>query len=413
MKKARLFPLYFVLFMDNFGFAIVLVLFAPLILNPDHGMIAASTPPETKNLILASLLAIFPMMQFFGAPFFGDIGDQYGRKLALYLTILGGAIGYVLSALGVILHSIPLLFISRMIAGFFAGNGSVCLASLADVSPEKAVRSRRFGFVTVVWGLGWNIGIFVSGVLSNHSIVSWSNPTIPFWLTSFLSLLSYIVVHYFYFDIKPPQKKERISLIGSSKNIIRSLFEKKTRLLYFVFFLWVVGRTGISTQWLTPYAMKLFGESEAQTTAELLLNGGIWMLGGALLNPILTKRFTPSKIAIWLTLITVVMTFATAFNNVFVFNVMFAASGLFAAVSMSNIITLISIASSKEAQGKVMGLTQSAIAIALFVTPLFANVVMTVSIHALYPVAGIFLAFSLAFLIQWIVSNRKLLQKAK
>ncbi|MBX7067547.1 MAG: hypothetical protein K1X28_09995 [Parachlamydiales bacterium] len=71
-----------VAFLDNFGYSIVFILFAPLILNPEYGFFSGAVSVGVKNLWLGVLVGIFPFFLFFGAPFWGMseiAGGENGR----------------------------------------------------------------------------------------------------------------------------------------------------------------------------------------------------------------------------------------------------------------------------------------------------------------------------------------------
>ena len=101
-SKTSLLPVYFVLFIDNFAFAVIFAIFGPLFIDPSYGMVTAEMSSLSKNLLLGVALGLFPLGQFIGAPFLGDIADRFGRKKAFYITITGLIIGFILSGFSVL-----------------------------------------------------------------------------------------------------------------------------------------------------------------------------------------------------------------------------------------------------------------------------------------------------------------------
>ena len=47
--KSSLLPVYFVLFLDNFGFAVIFATFGPLFQNADYGMVTAQMSSAVRN----------------------------------------------------------------------------------------------------------------------------------------------------------------------------------------------------------------------------------------------------------------------------------------------------------------------------------------------------------------------------
>lgn len=79
-RTKTLLAIYFAYFLDYFGYAIVFGVFGPLVLAPESGMFSPETSSQLRNFALASLFAIFPLMQLFSSPIFGDLADHFGRK---------------------------------------------------------------------------------------------------------------------------------------------------------------------------------------------------------------------------------------------------------------------------------------------------------------------------------------------
>ncbi|MCH9812239.1 MFS transporter, partial [bacterium] len=122
LSKYLLFPVFLIVFVDNFGYSLVFNLLSPLLLKPEYGMMAAATSVHLKNAMLALTFGIFPLGQFFSAPLIGEFADIHGRKNAFYLSLFGMTIGFLLSAWAIAVQSIWFLFFSRLVTGIFAGN---------------------------------------------------------------------------------------------------------------------------------------------------------------------------------------------------------------------------------------------------------------------------------------------------
>ncbi|MCK4934792.1 MAG: MFS transporter, partial [Simkaniaceae bacterium] len=182
--KTSLLPVYFVFFLDNFGFGLVFAIFGPLILNPEFGMLSPGMTAGERNIFLGILFAAFPLTQLFGAPIVGDIADRFGRKKAFYITILGTTLGYILSGAAITFHSYSFLFFSRLVTGFFAGNLSICLASIADLSPDEESRAKNYGMISTLGGVSWILSMLIGGFLSDPKALTFANPSIPFFLTA-------------------------------------------------------------------------------------------------------------------------------------------------------------------------------------------------------------------------------------
>lgn len=151
-RRSSLGILFLIVFSDLLGFGIVI----PLL--PRYGEVFGASPA-----VLGALLACYSLLQFIFSPIWGRLSDRFGRKPILVLSLAGSALGYLLFASA---RSIPVLILSRALAGVMAANISTAQAYIADVTtPEK--RARGMGLIGAAFGLGFSLGPFVGGFLAS------------------------------------------------------------------------------------------------------------------------------------------------------------------------------------------------------------------------------------------------------
>src|SRR3990167_3386359 len=143
-------PLFLVLFIDGMGLGLVFPLLNALVMDPHSSFLPTHFGDAIRNVCFGSLVGIYMICWFFGASFLGDLSDHIGRRKALLLCLIGAFFGYVLSAISVILHSVFLLLLGRVIAGFTAGSQPIAQAAIVDLSePEHKVRNLGFILLAV------------------------------------------------------------------------------------------------------------------------------------------------------------------------------------------------------------------------------------------------------------------------
>ncbi len=396
-----LFSVYFIAAIDNCGYAIAFVLFPPLLLNPEYGFLSHDPSLASKLIAMGVLYSAFPLAQLLGAPILGELADFWGRKKAFYVSIYGTIGAYLLSGYVLSLKSIFLLFIARFLTGLFAGNQSICNASIADLSPNPKQRAKNFGVLTVVWGLSFPIGLAFGGLLSNPSKSALYSPSLPFYLIAAITLLSLLTLALFFPEtFQANEKKERLHFIQGIQNILDALKIPSAKRFFMLMFVWTLG-WGYSVTWYGAYAMQKFDKSQEIVTFGLMIQGIGWTFGGAFIKPLLLRFmqvWTIAKFSYVVTTILLIITSCMPSYDLFI--VMFALSAVMGAISLSSTFNIISIATPKNIQGKAMGITQSMMALGFFLVPILGGIIGAISIDTFFPISAFFLFIGLMILLR-------------
>jgi MFS transporter, DHA1 family, tetracycline resistance protein len=149
-RRASLRVVFGIVTLDLIGFGILI---------PQLGVygVKFGASPFTVGL----LLSVYSLMQLLFAPVLGRLSDRYGRRPVLLLSLAGSMAGYLLFAFA---HSLPLLFLARIIDGVSGGNIATAQAYVADVTrPEE--RARGMGLIGAAFGLGFVMGPALGGFL--------------------------------------------------------------------------------------------------------------------------------------------------------------------------------------------------------------------------------------------------------
>lgn len=170
--------------------AISFILVTILIDTLGFGMIAPVMPELISELTGegfaeaarygGGLMFLFAAVQFVAAPILGNLGDRFGRRPVLLISLAALGLDYVLIALA---PTIAWLYVGRFISAIASATFATANAWVADVSPPED-RARHFGFLSAAWGLGFMIGPVVGGLLGEYG------PRVPFWAAAALALLN-------------------------------------------------------------------------------------------------------------------------------------------------------------------------------------------------------------------------------
>ncbi len=151
MRQSPLIVLFLAVFIDLLGFGIILPILP--FLAERFG---------ANGFWVGAVLTGYSAAQLVGALFLGQLSDRVGRRPVLLASLVGSALS--LAAMG-LANSLPLLLLSRILAGAFGGSITTAQAYIADVT-APADRTRAMGLLGASIGLGFIFGPAIGASLS-------------------------------------------------------------------------------------------------------------------------------------------------------------------------------------------------------------------------------------------------------
>jgi DHA1 family tetracycline resistance protein-like MFS transporter len=368
--KSPLLFIFLTVFIDLLGFGIVI----PLL--PVYSKLYGASARE-----LGLLFATFSAMQFVFAPMWGRLSDRIGRKPVLVGGLIGSALAYALFANA---HSLVLLFASRALAGFFGANISTAQAYIADVT-TPVNRAKGMGLIGAAFGLGFTLGPFFGGELSQISLEA------PGWFASGLSLTA--ALFGWRMLREPPKAARTHSRVFGFDQVREAARDSRIGTLLVLSFLFIVSFSGFESFFVWfgitkfPDIFHLPAGIEKPTLEQTLQAAPVAgqylaiigiisaVIQGVLIRR-LVKRFGETALAVVGPLVLaigfVVVGLATTWPLVIV-GCLIMPLGF--GINNPSLSSLISRATPESEQGAFMGLNQSALSLARVAGPLLASLV--------------------------------------
>jgi DHA1 family tetracycline resistance protein-like MFS transporter len=185
----KILPIFVIVLIDLLGLTVII----PLL--PLYATTFGASP-----LVIGLLGAIYPIMQFIGAPVLGRLSDRYGRKPILLISQLGTFIGFIMLGLA---QTLPMLFLARALDGLSGANVSTAQAVITDSTNERT-RTQGLGLLGAAFGLGFVVGpviAFIALAMTKNDYRA------PAFVAAGFSLLSILLTYFWLKETHGPEKR--------------------------------------------------------------------------------------------------------------------------------------------------------------------------------------------------------------
>lgn len=364
-------PLFLVLFIDAMGLGLLFPLLNSIIIDKSSAFLPLTLSLNTREFLYGLTVGIYMLSWFFGAAILGELSDKMGRKKSLLICLIGAFMGYFLSALSIGWHSLAILIIGRIVAGFTAGSQPIAQAVIVDVSvPEE--KARNIGFILLASSLGFVFGPIVGGVLSDSKLVSWFNFSTPLYFAAILSFINAFLLYYLFEETYPITGKIKIKL-NVAIEIVQSAFKHKAVCKLSLIFLVMIYGWANFFSFISMYASEKFQFTPLMTSLMLGDLGVGFSLGCGYLVNYFNKRGSINTIISYSFLLSALFMLMVLIPSPIFLWLMMIPVGAGIAVGYSMIISLFSDLVSEKEQGWVMGVTGSIMALCFGLTGLITG----------------------------------------
>ena len=260
---------------DSMGFGIIMPVMPRLLVSLTHASLSDAAR------IAGWLMGVFAAMQFLFGPVIGGLGDHFGRRPVLLLSMFAFGVDYLVMGFS---PTLSWLFVSRALAGIAGAIFVPATAYVADVTPHER-RAQSFGLVGAAFGLGFVIGPGVGGLLGHLG------ERAPFFASAALAIANSIVGFFLLPESLPTDRRRAFSLARAnpfgtfaSLGKYRGIF-----VLFAAWFPWMLAHQSYPSTWAFFAKMK-FGWNEGAIGASLSFVGLLFACSQAFV----TRRLIPA-----------------------------------------------------------------------------------------------------------------------
>jgi multidrug resistance protein len=135
-----------------------------------------------SDLQVALILAVYALAQLLFLPAWGWVSDRIGRRPVILVSLFGTVCSFVVLAFA---ESIAMIYVARVLAGFFAASIGAAQAVVTDVTPP-AERAGGMGVIGAAFGAGMVVGPVIGGFTAELSDAA------PFYTVAILAAANFV-----------------------------------------------------------------------------------------------------------------------------------------------------------------------------------------------------------------------------
>jgi MFS transporter, DHA1 family, tetracycline resistance protein len=356
-SRAALFFVLASVFIDSLGFGIIIPSLPQVIVE------LTGEPLSTAADWSGYLMAVYALLQFFMAPIFGNLGDAYGRRPLLLLSLFAFGIDFLLTGMAT---SMTWLFVGRAFAGVFGASYATAGAYIGDISTDQD-RAKNFGFIGAAWGFGFTAGPAIGGLVAAHF-----GARAPFYAAAALALAN-VVFGWFALpeSLKPENRRPfdwaRANPLGALKSLGHLPMIAG---LLFALFLYQIAHDSLPAVWMF-YTQLKFGWGPSETGWSLTFVGIMTVIVmGGLTSFVVPRLGERRSIIVGFLLMTAgFLGYALAPVGWMIFPAI--AIGSLGGIANPSMQSVMSRQAGPQAQGELQGAMASITSVAAVLSPLF------------------------------------------
>lgn len=326
------------------------------------------------------MFATFSVAQMIFAPILGRVSDRIGRKPVIIFSLVGTAVGSVVTGAA---GALWVLFLGRAIDGASGASVAVAQGAIADIAPPEQ-RAKLIGMLGAAFGVGFVVGPALGG------LAALGGPHVPFYVAGTLAGINAIAAYFRLPETKPdttqsePTQRRRGALTPSLQR------------LALVGFLSMVGFAGFESTF-SLWGERIFNFTEGTASLVFVFVGiSLVAVQGALIGPMTSKlgsrtllRVGLSLVAVGLVLLSVTTSWALLFVALFLLSLGQGFSGPSGGALVAELAPV-------ERRGEAIGYQQSTAAFGRIVGPIMAGALFDhIGVGTPFFVGGILMVMAL------------------
>ena len=327
------------------------------------------------------MFATFSIAQMVFAPVLGRISDRVGRKPVIVFSLIGTAVGSVVTGAA---GALWVLFLGRALDGASGASVAVAQGAVADIAPPEQ-RAKLMGMMGAAFGVGFVVGPALGG------LAALGGPHVPFFVAGAIAAVNAVVAIF-----RLPETKPDTTHVHATHGR-RSALSPALQRFAIVGFLSMLGFAGFESTF-SLWGKEQFGFTEGSASLVFVFVGATLVaVQGGLIGPLTAKwgsrkllRIGLTLVAIGLLLLSVTSSWVLLFVALFLLSIGQGFSGPSGGALVAEIAPV-------ERRGEAIGYQQSTAAFGRIAGPVMAGALFDqVGISAPFAISGVLIVAAVA-----------------
>jgi multidrug resistance protein len=328
------------------------------------------------------MFATFSVAQMLFAPVLGRISDRIGRKPVIIFSLVGTAIGSIVTGAA---GALWVLFLGRALDGASGASVAVAQGAVADLAPPDQ-RAKLMGMMGAAFGVGFVVGPALGG------LAALGGPHVPFFVAGAIAAVNAVVAIF-----RLPETKPDTSHVAATHGR-RSALSPALQRFAIVGFLSMLGFAGFESTFSIWGKENVHFGFTGGTASLVFVFVGITLVAvqGGLIGPLTAKlgsrkllRLGLVLVAAGLLLLSIASSWAVLFVALFLLSIGQGVSGPSGGAMVAELAPV-------ERRGEAIGYQQSTAAFGRIAGPVMAGVLFDqVGISSPFAVSGVLMVAAL------------------